>query len=177
MNIDPKRYVFIDETGANLGLSRMYGRSLIGQRANGVKPHNEGTNISTVGALSINGIETALEVDGAIDGLLFQYFIEEMLIPKLNKKGMVIVMDNARAHKSDEVEKIITDSGHKLLYTPPYSPEFNPIELCWSKVKTFLRKCGARSKDVFDNALTSAFSTILAKDVKGWFKHCGYVIH
>ena len=131
-------YVFIDEMGTNLGLTRRYGRAAPGTRVLEQVPGDRGGNVSTIGALALDGIRTGLSVPGAIDGDTMLFFVEELLVPTL-KRGDIVVMDNNPIHKLDEIEDAIEAVGAWVLFLPTYSPDLNPIENCWSKVKARLR--------------------------------------
>ena len=145
-NIPSENIVFIDEVGANLDLTLPYGRSLKNQRTFDEKPTSKGSRVSMVGALSESGIKTALNFEGTMTGLVFLYFVEHFLCPNL-KKGDYVVMDNAPVHKVEGIKALIEKAGATLIYLPAYSPEFNPIELAWNKIKQFLRKQKARTVD------------------------------
>jgi len=168
-------FSFIDEMGSNLGLTRLYGRAAPGQRVRDQVPGDRGGNVSTIGALSLNGMRTGLSVPGAIDGATLLFFVEELLVPTL-KRGDIVVMDNNPIHKLDEIEDALEAAGAWVLFLPTYSPDLNPIELCWSKVKSRLRALKPRTlPDLFD-ALGQAFSSISRHDIRHWFEHCGYQV-
>ena len=128
-----------------------------------------------IGAISFKGIVTSLNLLGSIDGLTFEAFVIRKLIPKL-WKGAVVVWDNYSIHKGQEIERAITDAGAKLIYLPPYSPDFNPIENCWSKIKNILRSIGARTYKDLDLAIAYAYSQVSFKDIRNWFAHSCYYI-
>jgi transposase len=167
------KYVFIDEMGSNLGMTRLYGRATPGQRVYDEVPGDRGGNVSTIGALGLEGMRTGLSVPGPIDSDTMLFFVEELLVPTL-KRGDIIVMDNNPTHKLDEIEDAIEAAGAWVLFLPTYSPDFNPIENCWSKVKSLLRSLKPRTLDDLLAALASAFSSITTLDILGWFRHCGY---
>jgi transposase len=173
--IGARDWVFIDEIGSQLGMSRTYARSLSGERAYGTAIRNRGANLCTIGALSSSGIQASLVFSGATDKAMFLIFIKEVLLPTL-KAGQIVVMDNLAAHRVKEVQTLIENVGCTLKFTPPYSPEFNPIEECWSKVKSILRKISARTKESLTAAINTAFSRIAPSDIIGWFNHAGYRI-
>lgn len=174
-NIPIKDLVFLDEAGVNLAFIRLYARAPQGQRARGSRPHKRGKNVSMIGAISLKGIVTSLNLLGSIDGLTFEAFVIRKLIPKL-WKGAVVVWDNYSIHKGQEIERAITDAGAKLIYLPPYSPDFNPIENCWSKIKNILRSIGARTYKDLDLAIAYAYSQVSFKDIRNWFAHSCYCI-
>jgi transposase len=174
-NMPVKKLIFIDEAGINIGMARTYGRGPIGTRVEGHKPHNTGSNISLVGAIGLSGITTIMMLEGAVDGTAFETFIEKMLAPTL-QPGDIVLMDNVKTHKGKKVEEIIRSTGAQLRYLPRYSPDFSPIENCWSKLKELLRGIAARTVDTLEEGVKNALDKITEKDVKGWFKHCGYCI-
>jgi transposase len=170
-----EHFVFIDEMGSHLGLTRLYGRAEPGQRVLDHVPGDRGGNVSTIGAIGLEGIRTGSSVPGAIDGETMLFFVEELLVPTL-KRGDIVVMDNNPIHKLDEIEDVIEAAGAWVLFLPTYSPDLNPIELCWAKVKSRLRSLKPRTfPDLFD-ALGQAFSTITPHDILHWFEHCGYQV-
>jgi transposase len=167
------KYVFIDEMGSHLGLTRLYGRAAPGQRVYDEVPGDRGGNVSTIGALGLNGIRTGLSVPGPIDGDTMLFFVEELLVPTL-KRGDMVVMDNNPIHKLDEIEDAIEAVGAWVLFLPTYSPDLNPIEHCWSKVKTRRRALKPRTLPDLLDALVTAFASITKADIRGWVQHCGY---
>ena len=167
------KYVFIDEMGTNLGLTRLYGRAAPGTRVLEQVPGDRGGNVSTIGAIALDGIRTGLSVPGAIDGETMLFFVEELLVPTL-KRGDIVLMDNNPIHKLDEIEDAIEAVGAWVLFLPTYSPDLNPIENCWSKVKSRLRSLKPRTLPDLLEALVKAFSSITVQDILGWFRHCGY---
>ncbi len=165
--------IFIDESGVNLALVRMYARALKGERARGERPQKRGRNISLLSALSLEKIVASSNIYGSVDGVTFEAFISQELVPKLWENAYV-VMDNARIHLGDMVKELIEQAGAKLIYLSPYSPEFSPIENFWSKVKAILKKLKARTyKDLID-AITDAMLKVTKKDIRNWFAHCCY---
>jgi transposase len=159
--------------GSNLGMTRRYGRAAPGQRVYDQVPGDRGGNVSTIGAMGRKGIRTGLSVPGAIDGETMLFFVEELLVPTLNR-GDIVLMDNNPIHKLDEIEDPIEAVGAWVLFLPTYSPDLNPIENCWSKVKAILRSLKPRTlPDLFD-ALGEAFASITLRDILSWFRHCGY---
>ena len=168
-----KDLIFIDESGVNLALTRLYARSPKGQRAHGKRPQARGRNVSLISALGFQGVLTQLSLFGAIDGLTFEAFIARKLVPKL-WSGACVILDNCSIHLGEEIENLITQAGAKLIYLPPYSPDFLPIENCFSKVKSILRKLEARTYPDLAKAIEEAFGQISLDDIKGWFTHCCY---
>ncbi len=166
--------VFLDETGVNLAMISLYARATKGQRAYGTKPVKKGKNVSILGAMSLNeGFLAGFSFDGGTNGDIFLWFIENVLVPQL-WMGAVVVMDNLPAHKVIGVTEAIEAVGAKVIYLSPYSPDFNPIEHLWSKLKAFLRKVAARTKDILHDAIRDGLNLISLKDVRNWFTHCCY---
>lgn len=168
------KLIFVDECGARLGMTRTYARSPRGQRAEGTAAAH-GQNVSVIGALGLGQMKTALMVEGAIDGVLFKSFVEELLVPVL-QPGDTVLLDNPPIHKGKGIEAAIRATGATLQYLPAYSPDLSPIELCWSKVKQSLRSAGALTLQSLQKALKTALQEITDSDIKGWFQHCGYCI-
>lgn len=152
---------------------RIYARALKGHRARGSKPQKRGRNVSLLTALSLNKVIASSNIYGAVDGVTFEAFIANELVPKLWKNACV-VMDNAKIHLGEEIRVLIESVGAKLIYLSPYSPEFSPIENFWSKVKANLRKLKARTyKDLLD-AIIDSMSKVTKDDIRNWFTHCCY---
>ncbi len=165
---------FLDETGVNLSFSREYARSEQGSRALGNKPKNYGEGVTLLGAINENGTLAALEVRGATDQTVMLAFINEVLSQVLSP-GDLVVLDNLSAHKTKTVQKAFAALGVELFYLPPYSPDLNPIEMCWSKLKTSLKQLAARTYPALSQAISKAIKTITAADARNWIRHCGYV--
>ena len=127
-----------------------------------------------LGALRLDGLHCLMTVNGGTDGDVFLAFIEQLVVPTL-RQGDVVVLDNLSAHKVKGVRELIDGAGAELVYLPPYSPELNPIEQCWSKLKHLLRKASARTRDALDNALGKAMKQVTSSDCHGWFSACGYL--
>jgi transposase len=159
--------------GSHLGLTRRYGRAEPGKRVREQVPGDRGRNVSTIGALGLEGIRTGLSVPGAIDGDTMLFFVEELLAPTL-RRGDIVVMDNNSIHKLDDIEDAIEAVGAWVLFLPAYSPDLNPIENCWAKVKSCLRSLKPRTLPDLLDALGEAFLLITGQDIRGWFQHCGY---
>lgn len=166
--------IFIDESGVNLGLIRLLAWALRGQRAYGKQPKRS-KNVSIVAALSLKGVVASAVILGAFNGLSFEAFIATRLVPNL-RPGACVVMDNCSIHKDKdgEIRRLIEEAGARLVYLPPYSPDFSPIENFWSKVKTILKTIGARSYEALSEAIDTAFAQASQKDIKNWFSHCCY---
>jgi transposase len=168
-----KDLIFIDEAGVNLALTRLFARSPKGERAYGKRPQKRGENVSMIGALSLAGVVTQISLIGATDGLTFEAFISQKLVPKL-WAGACVVMDNCSIHRGEEIKALIEQVGARLIYLPPYSPDFSPIENCWSKIKRRLRSLGARTYPSLAKAIEEAFNQVSLKDIQSWFTHCCY---
>jgi transposase len=174
-DIEVEKLVFVDEMGSQLGMTRQYARSMRGERAEGTTIRNRGSNTTTIGAISPTQIQASFVYEGATDKCIFMTFVTEILLPTL-QVGQIVVMDNLGAHRVKAVQEAIEGAGCTLKFTPPYSPELNPIEECWSKVKAILRKIGAKTKESLHNAIASALQAINLCDIKGWFNHAGYCV-
>jgi transposase len=171
--VDPSALLFVDESGSNQAMARSYGRAPRGQRAPGAKPVQRGRHVTMVGALGLVGVVAAMMVEGFVDGAAFLAFVQEVLVPQLHP-GQVVVLDNLKAHKVAGVREAIEAVGARLLYLPPYSPDFSPIEECWSKIKAILRTKAARTLERLWQVITEAFAAITSQDAQGWFTHAGY---
>ena len=166
--------VFLDETGSNVTMTRRYGRSLRGRPVYGSVPHNRGKNLTVVGAVSATaGLVAWRALDGGMDGAAFLAFVTEALIPAL-RPGQTVVMDNLSSHKTRAVRDAFASAGIGVLYLPRYSPEYNPIELCWAAVKRILRGVAARTRDRLRDAVAAALACVTAEQVERWVRHCGY---
>lgn len=168
-----KDLIFIDESGVNLAMTRLRARAAKGSRAHSSKPSRRGQNVSIIGALGLDGLVASYSLLGATNGLTFEAFIAQKLVPKL-WKGACVVMDNCSVHLGESVRQLIETAGAKLIYLPPYSPDFSPIENCWSKLKSILRTIGARTYPDLAKAIEQAFSEISSDDICAWFTHCCY---
>jgi len=157
-------------------MTRRYGRAQYGRRVADAVPKNFGLNVTILGALSCNGLDAVMTVEGATDTAVFRAYVEQVLVPTLVVDD-VVVMDNLRVHKVSGIREAIEATGARLIYLPPYSPDYSPIESCWSKLKAILRKAKARSREALDEALTQAIEHITQSDAKGWFNLCGYSVH
>ena len=168
-----EKLVVIDESAASTKLTRLRGRCRQGERLVAAVPHGHWKVLTMIAAMTVRGVLTAVTVDAATDGEIFLGFVVDALVPSL-KAGDVVVMDNLQAHKVSGVREAIESAGAKLLYLPPYSPDFSPIEPMWSKVKQALRTLAARTVDVLQQAVSTALQSITAGDCEGFFRHCGY---
>lgn len=173
-NYDIERLVFLDESGVNTNMTRIYGRALGGTRSVDKAPLNTPTNTTILSSIRINGETSYTTYSGGTTGERFVEYLQNILIPTLHE-GDVIVMDNLRSHHVKEVEKTINNSDKHLtlLYLPPYSPDFNPIEMMWSKIKSVLRMLKIRDISMLPDAIKTAFSKISLSDCIGWFSAVG----
>ncbi len=135
-------------------------------------PRNHGKPTSLVAALSLEGLGEAMTLEGAFDTLAFTYFVERYLAPSL-EPGQIVIIDNLNVHKASRVQQLIEQRGCELLFLPAYSPDYSPIEQCFSKIKAFLRKAAARTQEALDQAITEAIKSVTTRDALGWFQHCG----
>ena len=165
--------MFLDEFGASTNMNRTHARGPRGQRVVCKTPHGHWKILSTIAAMTVQGVLCCGTFDGATDTDTFLAFVREGLVPHL-KPGQVVVMDNLGAHRPRKVRELIEDKGCELLYLPPYSPDLNPIEEAFSKVKHLLRKIGPRTKEALVEAMGRALGAVSAQDIGGYFVHCGY---
>jgi transposase len=171
--LDRRKFVFLDECGSNIALTRAYARAPKGKRAYGSIPRNRGKNMTLISSLSLEGIGESLILDGAANTEFFELYVEQILAPHL-EPGQIVIMDNARIHKGKKVQHLIEERNCQILFLPAYSPDLSPIEEAFSKIKSVLRQKGARTREALQEALEAALTTISASDASGWFAHCGY---
>ena len=160
----------------NRALPRGFGRAAPGQRVHEGVPQNSGANVTMLATLGIRGLSAPMTIEGPVDAEVFCTYLRKVLGPTL-KRGDIVVMDNLSAHKVNGVAEALRARRARLEYLPPYSPDFNPIEPCWSKIKTALRTTKARTRQALEEAIAQALNTITAADARAWFAHCGYPIH
>jgi transposase len=171
--IEARRLVFVDECGANISLVPLYAWSRRGERAPAKAPRNWGKNVTLLSSMSLCGMGPSLTVEGPTTRGVFEVYLEEVLAPTL-WPGQVVVMDNLSAQKGGRVREIIEGRGCELIYLPPYSPDLNPIEEAFAKLKSLLRRSGARSREALVEAMGAALNAITITDTRGFFGHCGY---
>jgi transposase len=173
--LDPTRCVFLDESGILTNMTRRYARAPIGQRAFGAAPAHW-KRLTVLGALSCDGVVATHTVDGGTTVPAFVEFLQTALLPVLGqrKPNAVLIMDNLSTHKSKAAREAIENAGFTVKYLPRYSPDFSPIEPCWSKIKTALRTAAARTVETLKAALEGAAASVTAEDARGWFTHCGH---
>ena len=157
----------------NLALARGYARSFQGTRAYSQQPFYPGQHLTLIGAIALKGFLRGMTLEGGTNGTAFQVFLDKVLLPQL-WPGACVVMDNLPAHKVKGVREKIESVGACLIYLSPYSPDFNPIENCWSKLKAYLRKVAARSRDLLEEAISLGLDLITELDIRNWFAHCCY---
>lgn len=171
--LDPERLVFIDETWAKTNMTRPRGRSRCGTRLVDKSPHGHWKTTTFVAALRTSGLTAPLVLDGAINGNSFLAYVRQVLVPTL-RAGDVVVMDNLSSHKRVGVREAIEAVGAKLLYLPPYSPDFNPIELAFSKFKWLLRSAAERTVEALWNTCGQLLDRFTEHECRNYFRHCGY---
>ena len=171
--MDLKKLVFIDESGAKTNMTRLYGRAKHGKRAVDSCPGGHWSTTTMIAAVTLNGYQAPMVIHGATNRDVFKIYVEKFLLPTL-EPGDCVVLDNLSAHKGNEVREMIESVGADLWFLPPYSPDLNPIEKMWSKVKSILRKLKARTDTELIAAIAQALEQVTASDCFGWFGACGY---
>lgn len=174
--LEVAHFKFLDESSVNIDLTRLYGRAAPGERVVDSVPQPSGPQTTTLAVIGLDGVSAPLVLPGAVNGAVFYGYIEQCVVPTL-QPGDILFMDNLSAHKVAGLEALLCSRGAHLIYLPPYSPDFNPIELAWSKVKTILRRLKARTLPDLIEALKEALQAITTQDIHGWFAHCGYAIN
>ena len=170
-----KRLKFLDESGTHLGMTRLYARAAPGQRIVEATPGYSGPHYTVVAMLGWKEVTAPWILEGAMDRVAFEAYVRSQLLPTL-RRGDIVVMDNLSAHTGETIRQLIEARGARLQFLPPYSSDFNPIELCWSKIKTALRAAQARTVEALVTALSKALRSISLTDIQDWFAHCGYAI-
>ena len=171
MNLE--KLVFIDESGAKTNMTRLYGRAKAGKRATDDAPSGHWCTTTMISSMRLDGSTACMVVDGATDKVVFRAYVQHILLPTL-KPGEIVIMDNLSAHKNQEVKDLIESVGAEIWFLPPYSPDLNPIEKMWSKIKVILRTLKARTEQALIDAIAKALDAVTANDAKGWFESCGY---
>lgn len=166
--------VFVDECGSNTGLARRRARAPRGERAYAILPRNTGPNTTIIASLSLGGMGETMTVEGATNSVVFEKYLEKVLAPSL-LPGQIVIADNLSAHKSQRARELVEAKGARLWFLPAYSPDFSPIENAFSKLKSCLRKAGARTKEALETAIAEALKAITPQDAQGYFQHCGYL--
>jgi transposase len=171
--LDPRRLVFIDEMGAKTNMTRTHGYAPKGERLVDTAPHGHWQTTTFVGALTVRGFIAPMVVDGAVNGAVFRAYVEQVLVPEL-RRGDVVVMDNLGSHTLARVREAIEEAGCRLLYLPAYSPDLNPIENAFSKLKELLRKAAERTVDGLWAAIGRLLDRFSPAECRSYFHHCGY---
>jgi transposase len=171
--VEPERLIFVDECGTHTSLGPIYGYAPRGERVRLSVPRKRGKNTTLLSSMSVEGMGPSLAVEGATTARVFETYVEKVLVPSL-KEGQVVMMDNLGAHRPKRIRELIEQRGCELLYLPAYSPDYNPIEEAFSKIKNLLRKAAARSKEGLVDAIGAALSAVTAADARGFFEHAGY---
>lgn len=164
---------FIDESGVHFGLTCLFGRAKPGQRVVEATPGQTGAHYTLLAAVELQGLNAPALLPGAMDGRAFEVSIAQGLLPTL-RGGDIVLMDNLSSHKASRVRQLSESVGARLEFLPPYSPDWNPIELGWSKIKTVLRTAKAHTFEMLVAALADAFGAVAKQDIEAWFAHCGY---
>ena len=172
-DLTPERLVFIDETGASTKMARRYGRAPRGERCRASVPHGHWKTTTFVGALRLEGMTAPMVLDGAMHGAAFLAYVEQVLVPTLTA-GDIVIMDNLPAHKPVAVRQAIEAAGAELRFLPPYSPDFNPIEMAFSKLKAFLKKTAARTVDDLWDAIAIGIDIFTPTECQNYFAAAGY---
>jgi len=172
-DLDPERLIFIDETGASTKMARLHGRAPRGQRLRAAIPHGHWKTTTFVGALRVRGMTAPMVLDGPMTGAWFLSYVEQVLVPTLTP-GDVVILDNLPAHKSSAAREAIEAAGAKLLFLPPYSPDFNPIENAFSKLKALLRKAAARTVEELWTVIGQSLDAFTQAECVNYFAAAGY---
>jgi transposase len=171
--MDPRRLVFVDESSTNTTFTPRYARAPKGGRAHGKAPGNWDRNVTLISSMSMEGMGASMSIEGSSDTVSFGIYMREILAPRL-VAGQIVVMDNLSVHTSGWVRQLIEEKGCELWLLPPYSPDFNPIEEAFSKVKNIMRRARARTLEALFEATAEAIGSVSVEDARGYFEHCGY---
>ena len=171
---DARRLVFVDESGFHTSMTRLRARAPKGKRAYGKVPRNRGKNTTLIASITLEGgMGESMSIEGATDSEAFEAYVEHFLTPSLCE-GQVVVLDRLGAHRTDRVKQLIEGRGADLVFLPSYSPEMNPIEEAFSKIKQLVRKAGARVREELVETIGRALAAVTIEDAAGWFAHAGY---
>jgi transposase len=171
---DARRLVFVDESGFHTSMTRLRARAPKGKRAYGKVPRNRGKNTTLIASITLQGaMGESMTLEGATDAAAFEAYVEHFLAPSL-REGQVVVLDGLGAHRTQKVRELIQARGADLVLVPSYSPDLNPIEEAFSKIKQLVRKAGARVREVLAEAIGRALAAVTTEDTAGWFAHAGY---
>lgn len=173
--LDPERLIFLDESGFRLGSPPHYGWAPVGEKSCGKATHGDWCTMTMIGAIAAGGWRSLMTIDSATDAEVFLAYVKEQLVPQL-KPGDTVVMDNLSAHKGPAIISAIRAVGATVLFLPPYSPDLNPIEKAWAKLKDILRRLPTLTRDVFDNAVALAMDSISTADIRAWTAFAGYSV-
>jgi transposase len=173
--VDPERLRFVDESSTNIALTPRYARAPKGERARGKAPRNWGKNVTLICSITLSGMGASMSIEGPSDTDSFGLYMKEILAPTL-QTGQIVLMDNLSVHRSKWVRELIEERGCQLWLLPPYSPDMNPIEEAFSKVKALLRRAKARVLETLFEATEDALGAVSTEDARGYFRHCGYTI-
>jgi transposase len=171
--LDARRFVFVDECSTNTSLSPIYGWSRRGQRVCFEAPRNWGANVTLLASMTHEGMGPSLAVEGSTTKAVFEIYVDRVLAPSLSP-GQIVVMDNLSSHKGPRIRELIEGRGCELMYLPPYSPDLNPIEEAFAKLKVLLRKAGGRTREALLEAMGRALDAVTPSDARGFFEHRGY---
>jgi len=174
-SVDPAKLVFLDESGINTGMTRLYGRALKNQRVIDAVPDVRFARTTILSSVRMNGTMVPCVFRDALNGDMFREYVRLFLAPTL-ESGDIVVMDNLSSHKASEVVELIEATGAHIRFLPPYSPDLNPIELLWSKMKAIFRILKVRSLDRLDPAIVTALDAVSLSDIANWFAHDGYAL-
>ena len=173
-HFDARRLVFVDESGFNTSMTRLRARAPRGERAYGKVPRNRGKNQTLIASITLQGaMGESMSLEGATDALAFEAYVEHFLAPSL-REGQVVVLDGLGAHRTEKVRELVQARGADLVFLPSYSPDMNPIEEAFSKIKQLVRKAGARTRQALVEAIARALAAVTLDDAMGWFAHAGY---
>jgi transposase len=174
--VDPRKLVFVDESGINTSMTRTRGRAAPGERVSGAVPQGHWETLTMIGALRLEGMAAGVTVDAATDTDVFGAFVHDALVPALHP-GDVVLWDGLAPHKAQQMRLEIEQAQARLMPLPPYSPDLSPIEPAWSKVKGHVRDVAPRTAGALGHAAAEGFANVTATDARGWFKKCGYCVH
>jgi transposase len=174
--LDARRLVFVDEMGSNIALAPLYAYAPKGERAYSKVPRNRGKNTTLIASMTFcegMGESNHLVMEGGTTKAVFEGYVEDFLAPTL-REGQIVIMDNLKAHKGERVRELIEARGCEVMFLPAYSPDLNPIEEAFSKIKGILREAAARTREELVETISEALSKVTVRDARGFFGHCGY---
>lgn len=172
--MDAGKLIFLDESGMRLGSTTRYGWAPRGVKAFGKAP-GSWKMVTMIGAVGLDGFRGFANIESGTSGDVFSAFVQQQLVPKL-RLGDCVVLDNLSSHKDSRAIQAIEAAGAKVVFLPPYSPEFNPIEKVWSKMKEYIRRLATLTRQAFDDAVALAMDAVTTADLRAWYEHCGYTI-